>query len=269
MSLLRRLTAVFLILLASQVGAAPKAERWALWDASDESRAAHIDHSAWQELLTLYLDAKHPSGIARFAYARVNPQQRRLLDAYLYQLTALDPRQFTRVEQRAYWINLYNALTVRLVLAHYPLKSITKLGPWYRFGPWDQPITEIAGHRLTLNDIEHRILRPLWRDPRLHYALNCASLGCPNLAAEAYTAKNSERLLDAGARAYINHPRGVAFEDGKRVLSKIYDWFAVDFGSEEVLRGHLIRYAEPALAQRLKTFAGKTRYRYDWDLNQP
>jgi len=269
MRVLQRLMAVFLILFASHLAAAPKAERWDIWDTSDETRAAQIDHSAWQELLTLYLDARHPSGIARFDYARAQKDHPRLLDAYLDQLTGLDPRQFTRAEQLAYWINFYNALTVRLVLKHYPVASITSIGPWHTFGPWDQVITTIAGQPLTLNDIEHRILRPLWRDPRLHYALNCASLGCPNLAAEAYTAKNSERLLDAGARAYINHPRGVSFEDDERVLSKIYDWFAVDFGDEMGLRNHLVRYAEPALAQRLKTFEGKTRYDYDWSLNQP
>ncbi|WP_218568603.1 MULTISPECIES: DUF547 domain-containing protein [unclassified Pseudomonas] len=269
MRLLRQLTAIFLILLAGSVSAAPAAERWAVWDVSNESRAAHIDHSAWQELLTRYLNSQHPSGIARFDYAHVDRRHRRLLDVYVEQLSALDPRQFTRAEQLAYWLNLYNALIVQQVLKNYPVDSITSLGAWYQFGPWDKAVTEVAGYKLSLNDIEHRILRPLWRDPRLHYALNCASLGCPNLAAETYSAQNSERLLEAGARAYINHPRGVAFEDGKWVLSRIYDWYPQDFGGEEGLRAHLIHYANPALAQQLQAFTGKPRYRYDWNLNQP
>lgn len=270
MTLLRWMSAALLIFAAARVAfATPAMEPWEIWHRSDETRAASIDHSAWQELLTLYLDDRHPSGIARFDYARVDPDHVRLLDIYLEQLAALDPRQFTRDEQRAYWINLYNALTVRLVLQHYPVRSVIRLGGWYRLGPWDLDLVEVAGHRLSLNDIEHRILRPFWRDPRLHYALNNGSLGSPNLAAEAFTAQNSERLLDQGARAYINHPRGVDFEKGQLVLSKLYDWFPADFGGEAGLLQHLTAYAEPELARRLAGFEGGVRYRFDWDLNEP
>ncbi|MGY4535033.1 hypothetical protein ACVW0Y_004186 [Pseudomonas sp. TE3786] len=271
---MRRLRTLFVIasllfagLLSNAVWAAPSADPWDIWNASDESRAAHIDHSAWQELLTRYLKTSPEDGIARFDYAHVDSVHRRLLDVYIEQLSDLDPRQFTRAEQFAYWVNLYNALVTQLVLKKYPVDSITSLGAWYQFGPWDKKVTEVAGQKLSLNDIQHRILRPLWKDPRVFYVLNCASLGCPNLPAFTLSTKNTEQQLNDGARAYINDPRGVAFEDKKLVLSRIYDWYADDFGGENGVREHLLKYAEPALALKLKAFEGKIRYRFDWDLN--
>lgn len=268
---MRRLRTLFVIaslLFAGLATAAPSAEPWDIWNASDESRAAHIDHSAWQELLTRYLKISPKDGIARFDYAHVDSVHRRLLDVYIDQLSDLDPRQFTRAEQFAYWVNLYNALVTQLVLKKYPVDSITSLGAWYQFGPWDKKVTKVAGEKLSLNDIQHRILRPFWPDPRLFYLLNCASLGCPNLPSFTLSAKNTEQQLNDGARAYINSARGVAFEDKKLVLSRIYDWYAVDFGGEEGVQQHLLKYAEPGLAQQLKTFKGDTRYRFDWDLNK-
>ena len=117
--------------------------------------------------------------------------------------------------------------------------------------------------------MEHRILRPIWKDPRVHYAVNCASIGCPNLQDRAYTSKNTEVLLEKGAREYINHPRGAAFEGKKLVLSDIYDWFQEDFGGSDqgVLR-HLRRYAAPDLAGKLESFSGRIDYQYDWSLNE-
>ncbi|MCV5656507.1 DUF547 domain-containing protein, partial [Escherichia coli] len=82
--------------------------------------------------------------------------------------------------------------------------SITKLGGLFSFGPWDQDVIIINGKSLTLNDIEHRILRPIWQDPRTHYAVNCASLGCPNLQTQAFTAENTQALLESAAKTFIN-----------------------------------------------------------------
>ena len=191
--------------------AAPKAELQPYWDRSDAANPAAIDHSPWQGLLDGYLDTRHPSGVHRFAYGAVRSADRAVLRAYLATLQALDPRRYPRPEQEAYWINLYNALTVDLVLAHYPVKSIREIGGgWWVRGPWDDAIAKVAGRALSLNDIEHGVLRPIWRDPRIHYAVNCASIGCPNLAGRAYTRENLEGLLEEGARAYVNHPRGAA-----------------------------------------------------------
>ncbi len=267
------LPAVTLVLLTSAARAAlvPESDLWDIWDASDETSTATIDHSRWQALLDRYLVADHSSGINRFDYGAMTEADRSLLGDYLGALQAIDPRTFSRAEQRAYWINLYNAVTVDLVVDHYPVKSIRKInGGLLGLGPWGDPVVLVAEESLSLNDIEHRILRPICGDPRIHYAVNCASLGCPNLAGLAYTATNTESLLEAGARAYINHPRGVELANGRLRLSSIYKWFKVDFGgTDERLLVHLRKYAEPELARQLAAYDGRIRYDYDWDLNAP
>ena len=154
------------------------------------------------------------------------------------------------------------------------MKSIRKiyggLGGLLGLGPWNRKIVEVAAESLTLNDIEHRILRPIYRDPRIHYSVNCASLGCPNLAAKAYTGRNIEELLSKGERAYVNHPRGARFVSGRLTLSSIYNWFAPDFGDDdaEVLE-YLASFADPELAERLRNYTGRIKYTYDWSLNAP
>ena len=249
----------------------PDSEVWAIWNVADESSTATIDHGDWQQVLDAYLVTSGTDGINRFDYANITDGDRARLKGYIEQLAAIDPRTYPRTEQRAYWINLYNALTVDVVLQYYPVKSIRDIeGGLLGSGPWKKRLVEVAGQPLTLNDIEHRILRPIWRDPRTHYAVNCASLGCPNLAARAYTAADIESLLDEAARAYINHPRGVAFENGRLTLSSIYNWFDVDFGKSDVaVLEHLAKYAEPDLAGRLAGYDGRIRYDYDWSLNRP
>lgn len=249
------------------------------WSASDENNAAHIDHGAWQEILNDYLH-KHDSGVNRFDYAalKANAGDFAKLVSYLASLQSLDPRDYSRAEQKAYWINFYNALTVKVVVDAYPVKSIKdisesllgKLGRIFG-GPWDDVHAKVAGLDLTLNNIEHGILRPIWKDNRIHYAVNCASYGCPNLSATAFTSENADTLLDAGARAYVNHPRGVDLvDDDFLVISSIYKWYAADFGgTEKSVIEHLIQYAGKGLATRLKKFAGSVDYEYDWSLNQP
>jgi hypothetical protein len=249
----------------------PDSELWAIWNVADESTTATIDHGDWQQLLDAYLVTEGTGGINRFDYANITDGDRARLESYIKQLAATDPRAYPSAEQRAYWINLYNALTVEVVLRYYPVKSIRDIERGLLgSGPWKKQLVEVAGQPLTLNDIEHRILRPIWRDPRTHYAVNCASLGCPNLAARVYTAATVDSLLDEAARAYINHRRGVAFKNGRLTLSSIYNWFDVDFGeSDAAVLEHLAKYAEPELAGRLAGYDGRIRYDYDWSLNKP
>src|SRR4051794_34376581 len=118
--------------------AAPKSQLWPYWQSSNDANAAAIDHRIWQDLLSRYLATPHPSGIARFSYARVSPSDKANLNRYLVGLQQLDPRAHSRAEQIAYWINLYNALTVKLVLDHYPVQSIREIHEGLiAFGPWD------------------------------------------------------------------------------------------------------------------------------------
>lgn len=249
----------------------PKARALSLWEASNETNRNVIDHRVWQALLDRYLDAQHPSAVWRFRYDDFSDEDRTRLAGYLRYLQNLDPREYSRSVQMAYWINLYNAQTVALILEHPDVDSIRNIkGGLFSVGPWGFKLIEVANKDLSLDDVEHRILRPIFRDPRIHFAVNCASIGCPNLSPKAYTARNVEQLLDAGARAYISHPRGAHFEDEVLVLSSIFDWFAEDFGNtpEERLT-YLAAFAGPDLAVRLKNHRGPIRYDYNWALNRP
>ena len=100
-------------------------------------------------------------------------------------------------------------------------------------GPWGRALIEVEGEALSLDDIEHRILRPIWRDARIHYAVSCASIGCPNLQRTAFTDTNADELMAAAAHAYINHSRGVRIDGGRLIVSKIYSWFREDFGATD------------------------------------
>jgi len=250
-----------------------KADVTSFWNHSDEQSTASVDHSQWQALLSQYLMTDTPSKVHLFNYKGVTNTDHQNLKHYLTSLSELNPKTLSKAEQKAYWINLYNALTVDLILENYPVKSITKLGEsFFSFGPWDDEAITIDQQRLTLNDIEHKILRPIWKDPRIHYAVNCASYSCPNLAGTAYTADNTEALLEEGAVGYVNHPRGVEERDGEWHLSKIYKWYQEDFGgNERSLYAHLIGYAEPDLKARLveaKANKADIDYHYDWSLNE-
>jgi hypothetical protein len=251
--------------------AAQKAELWARWQKHDPANRQQIDHAAWERFLKQYLVTGDPSGIHRVRYQAVSFEDRKNLRGYLQAMQALTVSNYSRGEQRAYWINLYNAATVEMILSRFPVGSIRDInmspGLLAR-GPWGAKLLSIEGEKISLDDIEHRILRPIWKDPRVHYALNCASLGCPNLQAEAYTADNTDALLEKGAREFINHPRGVAIQKGRLQVSSIYVWFQEDFGGDaEGLMEHWQDYANPRLAEALSKYSGGLTHDYDWRLN--
>jgi hypothetical protein len=249
---------------------APKAELWPRWQAHDPASGETVDHAVWDRLLGRYL-ARDETGLNRFDYGAVSAADRSALDGYLAALAARAVGHLNRDEQRAYWINLYNALTVQVVLAHYPVESIRDIDispGLFASGPWDKALIAVEGEDLTLNHIEHRILRPIWRDPRIHYAVNCASVGCPNLQTRAFTAANTEALLEAAARDYVNSPRGLVLADGGLTVSSIYVWFNEDFGGSDAgVIAHLARFAAPELAARFSGVTAIAGHAYDWRLN--
>ncbi|MBI1208494.1 MAG: DUF547 domain-containing protein [Azospirillum sp.] len=250
--------------------AAPRAELWPRWTAQDPASRLTVDHTPWQRLLASYL-ITGGDGINRFAYRRVTPADRAALAAWLGQMARVAVARLSRSQQFAFWVNLYNALTVKLVLDHYPVRSIRDIDispGWFAVGPWGAQLATVDGEALSLDDIEHRILRPIWSDPRIHYAVNCASLGCPNLAAEVYDGATLERQLDRGAHDYVNHPRGAALTDGGLVVSSLYRWYRDDFGGDDGVIAHLRRWASPAFGQRLAGIAEIADHHYDWSLNQ-
>lgn len=258
---MKTLISSLLLLFSFNTFAAPKSELWDYWDASNEKNATTISHQYWQQTLDKYLENQGEYSL--FDYANVTNSDEKILNSYLRQMRRIDPREYKKSEQYAYWVNLYNAITVKIILDNYPIKSITKLGGLFSFGPWDEEVITVAGKALTLNDIEHRILRPIWNDPRTHYAVNCASFGCPNLQAKAFTANNSEQLLNKAATEFINSKKGVLIINNKVQLSSIYEWFALDFGNQQQLFAHLKKYRP-----ELKPFKGDISYEYDWDLNK-
>jgi hypothetical protein len=257
-----------LALTAGEASAIPKPELWHFWAASDSKGRCSLDHALWQKFLDGYLEAG-ADGINRVRYLAVSPEDRALLRCYLGGLGAIDPRALNRAEQLAFWINLYNALTVDVVLQHPGKNSILAMGRRrLSIGPWNDRIAAVAGQSLSLHDIEHRILRPLWQDPRLHYAVNCASVGCPNLGRTALTATNTQELLRTAERDYVNHPRAVAFAgNGRLRLSSIFKWYLHDFAPDErALLSYLAdRHVE--LGPALRHYEGRIEFAYDWRLN--
>ena len=253
---------------AADAGARP--EPWPPFARFDAASTASIDHSIWTRLLATYV-RPGPDGIDRVAYAKVTPADRQALASYLDALQKIAISGFNRQEQLAYWINLYNALTVKVVLDHYPVRSIRdiRISPGsFSSGPWGAKLLKVEGQDVALDDIEHRILRPLWHDPRIHYAMTCAALGAPDLQPEAYVAARIDRQLDAAALRFINSRRAVWFVDDRLHLSSLYNWYADDFGgtAQAIIR-HLMSYADPALAIRLQRFTEIAGTDYDWTLN--
>ena len=247
----------------------PPAQLDSFWYQVNVNSSTVISHEQWQQILDEYLVVDHASGINRVDYQALQEEGLEELDDYLEAMAAIDPRNYRRSEQFAYWINLYNAVTVKLIAENYPVDSITELGEAaLAFGPWDDALINVAGKALSLNDIEHRILRPLWNDHRIHFAVNCASIGCPNLSTEAFTRLNQERLLEQAARDYLQHPRGLRFEEGALILSSIFDWYKEDFGASRSERLQtLSEYLPQTLVDQVKNHQGSIDYQYDWQLN--
>jgi hypothetical protein len=270
-----------LALVASSVASrpgvsAPGAQLWQKWAANDPNSRVVIDHQAWGGFLHRYL-AEEPDGISRLRYGEVSAVDRQVLGRYVEDMSKVLVHTLKPAEQFAYWINLYNALTVKAVLDHYPVRSIREISLGGSFlpnfitgggGPWQAKLIQIEGEEVALDDIEHRILRPLLKDNRIHYAVNCASIGCPALMSAPVTAANLQSMLDRAARLYVNHPRGVRVEGGGLAVSSIYRWYQEDFGGNwQGVLSHLRRYANPVTAQMLAPFETIKTDSYDWQLN--
>jgi Protein of unknown function, DUF547 len=262
---------VSLLLGHSMAHGAAKADLWARWQKCDPASAQKIDHSAWDGSLKKFVVAPHPSGINRVRYQAVTAEEFKNLQDYLKSMQVVMISNYNRAEQKAFWINVYNALTIDLVLSRFPVVSIrtVNISPGLLSqGPWGAKLFTVEGEKLSLDDIEHRILRPIWRDNRVHYAVNSAALGSPNLQPLAFTGENTEALLEKGAREFINHPRGVDIQKNRLQVSSIYVWFQEDFGRDaEDLMEHWQQYANPKLTDALEKYNGGLTHDFDWRLN--
>ncbi|MCG2777519.1 MAG: DUF547 domain-containing protein [Desulfobacterales bacterium] len=190
------------------------------------------------------------------------------LDQYLKVLEKTDTKTLSRNEQFAFYVNAYNAWTIKLILSGYPgIKSIKDLGSLFK-SPWKKKICRIDGKIIALDDIEHNILRPRFTDPRVHFVINCAAKSCPPLRSEPYSGGELDQQLDEMTRAFINDLESNHLEDHTLYVSSIFKWFAEDFNKDIV--GFFLKYAKGDLKEQLEANKEKIEVKYldyDWSLN--
>ncbi len=228
------------------------------------------DHATWTGVLERYVRGREVS------YSGLRSGGRDELDHYLRALEGVCRDQYAGWSGRqklAFWINVYNAYTVKLVLDHGPIDSIMEIGS-KRGAAFDQrfiPFERLRGKRLSLNDVENRIIRREFREPRIHFAVNCASVSCPRLREEAYTASKLDRQLESQTRAYIRNPEMNRYDAGSNTLylSRIFQWYEEDFTrGEGTVAGFVARYLGGEAAEAIKTRSPEVEYlEYDWSLN--
>ncbi len=230
---------------------------WVLASASAQT----VDHRPFNQILR-----GHVTSDGWVDYASLKRNQR-ALDAYLDTLDKADLDKLDRDERLAFWINAYNAATLRLILDHYPLKSIMDIPEADR---WKARRWHLSGKVYTLDEIENQQIRPVFREPRIHFALNCASVGCPPLRREAYTGAKLEQQLTEQARAVHADPRFLKLTEDAVHLTKLYEWYADDFKQKDK---QLLAYPaqfSPTLSARLKQTDQPPAIHYieyDWTLN--
>jgi hypothetical protein len=193
------------------------------------------------------------------------------LDIYLEYLAATDPSQMLREEHFAFYINAYNAYTIKLILNNfedgYPPDSIKDIGSFFS-KPWSIKFVIIAGKTLTLDNIEHDILRPTFKDARVHFAVNCASKSCPSLIPVPYSGAILDQQLNSNTVAFINNKEENRLEGSTLYISSIFKWFKEDFQSDPI--GFFEKYAEGNLKKELISQKGQIKVKYldyDWSLN--
>ena len=224
-----------------------------------------ISHNIWNGLLT-----KHVSEEGNVNYKGFI-EDKETFDQYLELLQNNHPNtdNWSENERLAYWINAYNAFTVKIVVDNYPVKSIKKIGGFLPFinSVWDKQFIKIEGQKYDLNNLEHSILRTEFNEPRIHFAINCASVSCPQLRNEAYTADKIEDQLNQAAYLFINDSTKNKITSSHLEISKIFSWFQGDFTKSlgpAGIMAYISRYTETEI-NRDATVAYMD---YDWNLNE-
>lgn len=228
-----------------------------------ESKNTAADHKLWDQMLKKYVSDEG------WVDYKGWQKDREGLKTYLEILSNNPPDDSLRTaeEQLAYWINAYNAFTIALILENYPLESITDLHPaFYIPGVntvWHKKFFKIDGVETSLDEIEHKILRVKFEEPRIHFAIVCASYSCPKLRNEAYRASRLEQQLQEQAVAFINDPIRNQLSENKIKISKIFKWFKGDFTK----KGNLIDYLNQYARVKISPDANIKHLDYNWDLN--
>ena len=210
-------------------------------------------HEAFDQLLR-----KHVSNTGEVNYAGLKSETAKL-NTYL-ELLRQNPvkSNWPKNKQLVYWINAYNAFTLKLILDNYPLKKITDLE---NGKPWDKVWIKLGDKSYSLNNIENDIIRPQFNEPRIHFAVNCAAKSCPPLLNRAWTVANLERSFESQTKAFVNNPKYNKISASSASLSKIFDWYGEDFGD---IRSFLNKYSNV----KLKDKSNLDYMEYDWNLNE-
>lgn len=221
-----------------------------------------IDNSIYAKLLHLYVKD------GRVDYQGFKNRETEL-DQYLKVLENVDSGRLSHNHRFAFYINAYNAWTIKLILSAYPeISSIKELGSLFK-SPWEKEICRIDGKKMSLDDIEHGILRPHFKDTRIHFAVNCASKSCPPLRSEPYEGDRLEEQLDEMTEAFINDPQNNSIKNNTLYVSRIFKWYGEDFDND--LIGFFFKYAKGDLRQKLGNDKTKLMVKYldyDWSLNR-
>jgi hypothetical protein len=232
-----------------------------LFWASPALSADTVDHGLYGELLQKYVK----NGVVDYQGFK---KEEAKLDLYLSNLEKTDTNTLSRNEQFAFYVNAYNAWTIKLILSAYPgIKSIKDLGSLFR-SPWKKKIARIDGDVITLDNIEHDILRPRFKDPRIHFAVNCASKGCPPLRSEPYQGDVLNQQLDEMTESFINDSKHNRLEGNTLYVSSIFKWYSEDFNGDIV--GFFVKYATGNLKAKLEQHRKEIKVEfldYDWSLN--
>lgn len=255
------------VLAGALVLALLPAARGLAWDPSGVWSSAVIRHDAFEQFLLRYVRIG-ADGVHGVAYGEVGPASRARLERYIEGLRTLSLDAYPKRERLAYWLNLYNALVIRLVLDHYPIASLLEIPGPDGADPFDLTLIEIDGRALSLDGIAEDVLMTSWHDPRIYLGLSCGAIGCPNLQPEPFTGARVDDQLTEAAMAYVNDRRCLLMRDGELLVSSLYLWHQDDFGgSDRAIIHHLMTYADPALAKRLQTFERIGGDIFDWRLN--
>ncbi len=210
------------------------------------------DHTPWNQLLQ-----KHVSATGKVNYAGLKKDKAQL-EAYLAELAKYPVQaNWPRAHKMAYWINAYNAFTVKLIVDNYPVKSIMDL---HGGKAWDVKWIKLGDKTYSLNNIENDILRPKYKDARIHFAVNCAARSCPPLLNKAFTGQNLETLLEQQTKKFINNAGFNNLKSDNIKISKIFEWYAGDFGK---IQEYIAKYAKVGV----KSSAKVSYHEYDWALN--
>ena len=239
------------------------------WPAAERVSMDKVDHAAFDALLKKYVDGR---GMVAYAKWKASAADVAALDAYLGKLSQGDRARIAgRNAKLAFWINAYNAVTIKGILREYPTTSIRNhTAKVFGYNIWDDLLLRVGDDEVSLNDIEHKILRKM-REPRIHFAIVCASISCPKLINEAYTAAKLDKQLAANARDFFADRGKFQYDaSGSRIsISPILKWFGEDFGANTAAQMATVSPYLPADAQKLAR-SGRARVSYldyDWGLN--